>query len=154
VNFTTNTGTVSLAGFNVVPPDKYTVNPLTRYMQVTAYWKVSSPDIPALRVVALLIDNNGKEVYSSIDFPAISWCPTSSWQPGSIFVTSSSVLYIGNVPSGLAHVGLALLPLASAFGTIQAVQDRLPLQIVNAPKTVAPAKSKNALLLDTFKIVP
>jgi hypothetical protein len=123
-------------------------------MQVTAYWKVSSPDIPALRVVALLIDKNGKEVYSSIDFPAISWCPTSLWQPGNIFVTSSSVLYIGNVPSGLAHVGLALLPLASAFGTIQAVQDRLPLQIVNAPKTVASAKSKNALLLDTFKIVP
>ena len=68
-------------------------------------------------------------------------------------MTSSSVLYIGNVPTGLAHVGLALLPLTSAFGTIQAVQDRLPLQVVNAPKTVTPVKGKNALLLDTFKIV-
>ena len=60
---------------------------------------------------------------------------------------------IGNVPTGLAHVSIALLPLADPSGTIAPQQERLPLHIMNAPDTIVPTQGTNALQLDTFTIV-
>ncbi len=155
VDFSSNSGPsadISLVGYNVAPPNSFSV--ATRFMQVTAFWKVNTSSLPPLRVLVLLVDNNGKEQFSSIDFPALSWCPTSMWKPGMVLRTTSSDLYIGNVPGGLAHVAIALLPFASSFGTMSAVIDRLPLHIVRAPGTVTPVKGTNALQLDAFTIVP
>ena len=143
---------VSLVGYNVAPPQSFGV--ATRFMQVTAYWKVNAVTIPPLKILTILTDQNGKEEFSSVDFPTISWCPTISWQPGTIVRTVSSTLYLGNVPVGLAHVGLALLPFSVPFGTILTVADRVPLHIVSAPPSVSLISGTNALQIDSFTIVP
>jgi uncharacterized membrane protein len=155
VDFSSNGGSsadISLVGYSVAPPNSFPV--ATRFMQVTTFWMVNTSSPPPLRILALLFDNNGKEQFSSIDFPALSWCPTSTWRPGMVLRTASSTLYIGNVPNGLAHVAIALLPYASPSGTIGAVTDRLPFHIVSAPGAVTPVKGTNALQLDSFTIAP
>ncbi|GAC1568253.1 MAG: hypothetical protein NVS3B14_16860 [Ktedonobacteraceae bacterium] len=68
--------------------------------------------------------------------------------------TVSNTLYLGNVPPGLAHVGLALLPYNVPLGTIMAVTNRVPLQIVSAPPGVSLVQGTNALQIDSFSIVP
>jgi uncharacterized membrane protein len=141
---------LSLVGYSVAPPSSFSI--ATSFMQVTTYWKVNTVNLPPLKVLVLLLDKNGKEQFSSIDFPALAWCPTSAWKPGTVLRTDSSTLYIGNVPRGLAHVAIALLPFASSFGTIHAVSDRLPLHIVSAPGTVTTVAGANALQLYTFTI--
>jgi hypothetical protein len=157
VNFTPpqavdSSGQVSLVGYNVAPPQSFGV--ATRFMQVTAYWKVNVANTPPLKILTILTDQNGKEVFSSVDFPTISWCPTISWQPGTIVRTISSTLYIGNVPVGLAHVGLALLPFNVPFGTMLTVTNRVPLHIVSAPAGVSQITGTNALNIGSFTIVP
>ncbi|HLX56177.1 MAG TPA: DUF2079 domain-containing protein, partial [Ktedonobacteraceae bacterium] len=154
VNFTPAQGSssdVSLVGYDVAPPQSFGV--AMPFMQVTAYWKVNTPAMPPLKILTTLTDQNGKEEFSSVDFPAISWCPTASWQPGTIVRTVSSALYIGNVPAGLAHVGLALLPFGVPFGTIMTVTQRVPLHIVSAPAGVSLVPGTNALNIDSFTIV-
>ena len=143
---------VSLVGYNIAPPSSFGV--ATRFMQVTAYWKVNAVNTPPLKILTILTDQNGKEVFSSVDFPTISWCPTMTWQPGTIVRTVSSTLYIGNVPVGLAHVGLALLPFNVPFGTILTVTNRVPLHIVSAPAGVSQISGTNALQIGSFTIVP
>ncbi len=143
---------VSLVGYNVAPPQSFGV--ATRFMQVTAYWKVNAANTSPLKILTILTGQNGKEEFSSVDFPTISWCPTISWQPGTIVRTVSSTLYLGNVPVGLAHVGLALLPFATPFGTILTVTSRIPLHIVSAPAGVSLISGTNALQIDSFTIVP
>ncbi len=143
---------VSLVGYNVAPPQSFGV--ATRFMQVTAYWKVNAVNTPPLKILTLLTGQNGKEEFSSVDFPTISWCPTNSWQPGTIVRTVSSTLYLGNVPIGLAHVGLALLPFNVPLGTILTVTNRVPLHIVSAPAGVSLISGTNALQIDSFTIVP
>ncbi len=142
---------VSLVGYNVAPPQSFGV--ATIFMQVTAYWKVNAVHTPPLKILTILTDKNGKEEFSSVDFPTISWCPTISWQPGTIVRTVTSTLYLGNVPSGLAHVGLALLPFGVPFGTILTVTNRIPLHIVSAPAGVSLISGTNALQIGSFTIV-
>jgi uncharacterized membrane protein len=156
VDFTTTDGSndsLSLVGYSFSPPDSFTANANTRYMQVTTFWKVNTPTIPAMNIQVLLTNKSGKEEYSSTDFPALSWCPTSTWKPGTILRTASRTLYIGGVPTGLAHASIALLPVADPSGTIAPQHNRLPLHIVNAPDTIVPTPGTNALQLDTFTIV-
>src|SRR6266566_4715667 len=134
---------LSLVGYSFSPPDAFTANANTRYMQVTTFWRVNTPALPALRIQVLLTNKSAKEEYSSTDFPALSWCPTNNWKPGTILRATSRTLYIGNVPTGLAHVSIARLPLADPLGTIAAQRDRLPLHIVNAPGTIVPTQGTN-----------
>jgi uncharacterized membrane protein len=143
---------VSLVGYSVAPPQSFGI--ATRFMQVIAYWKVNVANTPPLKILTILTDQNGKEDFSSVDFPTISWCPTISWQPGTIIRTVSSTLYIGNVPVGLVHVGLALLPFTTPFGTILTVTNRVPLHIVSAPAGVSQMAGTNALQIDSFNNVP
>ncbi len=140
---------LSLVGYSVAPPQSFNIV-TPHYLQVTAYWKVNTPEPPPLRVQLLLFDENGKQEFSSFDFPALSWCPTSTWKPGTILRTTSSAVWIGNVPNGLAHVAIALLPFAASFGITSSVTERLPLQIYKAPQSVTPIKGTNALQLDSF----
>ncbi|HEU0002168.1 MAG TPA: DUF2079 domain-containing protein [Ktedonobacteraceae bacterium] len=143
---------VSLVGYNIAPPSSFGV--ATRFMQVTAYWKVNAVNTPPLKILTILTDQNGKEEFSSVDFPTISWCPTMMWQPGTIVRTVSSTLYIGNVPVGLAHVGLALLPFNVPFGTILTVTNRVPLHVISAPAGISQISGTNALQIGSFTIVP
>jgi uncharacterized membrane protein len=147
-----SSSTVSLVGYNVAPPQSFGV--ATRFMQITAYWRVNAANTQPLKILTVLTGQNGKEEFSSVDFPTISWCPTISWQPGTIVRTVSSTLYLGNVPVGLAHVGLALLPFAVPFGTMLTVTSRVPLHIVSAPAGVSLMSGTNALQIGSFTIVP
>ena len=154
VDFTSTGSTaanVSLIGYSFAPPNMFPANVLTRYMQVTTYWKLNTASLPPLRIVALLLDKAGKEQYASVDFPANSWCPTTTWKPGAFLRLTSSVLYIGAVPKGITHVAIALIPLGLPFGSSAATQARLPLQVVHAPGSVTPV-GLNALQLATFMI--
>ncbi len=155
VNFTTTDSTsadVSLIGYSFAAPNKFPANVLTQFMQVTTYWKLNASSLPPLRIVVLLLDKTGKEQYASIDFPANSWCPTTTWKQGEILRLRSSTLYIGTMPKGITHMAIALIPLGVSFGSSAAAQARLPLQVVHAPGSVAPVKGTNALQLTTFSI--
>ena len=151
-SFANSNTDLSLVGYSIAPPSSFSI--VTPFMQVTTYWRVNTSGPPPLKVLVLLIDKNGKQQYSSIDFPALSWCPTSSWKPGTVLRTISSTLWIGNVPNGLAHVAIALLPFASSFSTISSVTERLPLHIVKAPRMVTPVEGTNALQLDAITVGP
>jgi len=140
---------LSLVGYSVAPPTSFSII-TPYYLQVTAYWKVNTSALPPLRIQLLLFDTHGKQEFSSVDFPALSWCPTSTWKPGTILRTTSSAVWIGNVPNGLAHVAIALLPFAASSGITSSVTERLPLQIFKAPPPVTPIKGTNALQLDSF----
>ncbi len=153
VDFSLNTNSntaFSLIGYNITPPSSFSI--ISPFFQVTTYWKVNTSKLPPLRLQALLIGKNGKEIYSSIDFPSLSWCPTSSWKPGTIFRTTSDTLWIGNIPNGLAHVAIDLLPFAAPFSTVKSVTERLPLHILTGSQSVIPIEGTNALQLDVIKI--
>jgi uncharacterized membrane protein len=152
-SFNANSNTdFSLIGYSIAPPSSFNI--ISPFFQVTTYWRVNTSSPPPLRVQALLIDKNGKQLFSSLDFPALSWCPTSSWKPGTVFRTTSDTLWIGNMPKGLAHVAIALLPFAASFSTISSVTERLSLHIVKGPRVVAPVEGINALQLDAITIGP
>ena len=151
-NASSNAG-ISLIGYSVAPPKSFSVV-TPSYLQVTAYWKINTPELPPLFIQLLLFDNHGKQQFSSVDFPALSWCPTNTWKPGTILRTTSSALWIGNVPNGLAHVAIALVPFGSSFNSMNSVTERLPLHIINAPRVVAPVEGTNALQLDAITIGP
>jgi uncharacterized membrane protein len=152
-SFNTNSNTAfSLIGYSIKPPGSFNI--ISPFFQVTTYWRVNTSSPPPLRAQAILIGKNGKQLYSSFDFPALSWCPTSSWKPGTVFRITSDTLWIGNMPNGLAHVAIALLPFTASFSTISAVTERLSLHIVAAPRAVTPVKGTNALQLDAIKIGP
>jgi len=123
-------------------------------MQVTTYWKVNTPTLPPLRVLVLTTDAAGGKHFASTDFPAASWCPTNTWEPGMVLSLASKIFSLHHVPTGLAQVSLALLPLAHPSSTMMDEQDWLPLHIVNAPGTVTPASGDKALQLATITIVP
>jgi len=143
------TDSLSLVGYSVSPPKSFSI--VTPYfVQATTYWKVNTSQIPPLHIELLLFDSHGKEEFSSIDFPALSWCPTSTWKPGTILRITSSTLWIYNVPNGLAHVAIALLPFNASFSTISSVAERLPLQKVKAPASVTPIEGANAIQLESF----
>ena len=106
--------------------------------------------LPPLHIQLLLFDVHGKAQFSSVDFPALSWCPTSTWKPGTILRISSSAQWIGGVPNGLVHVAIALLPFAASSDITSSVKERLPLQIIKAPPSVTPIVGTNALQLESF----
>lgn len=149
LNATLNTA-FSLIGYNITPPSSFNI--YSPFFQVTTFWKVNTSSPPPLRVQALLIGKNGKQLFSSVDFPALSWCPTNSWKPGTVFRTTSDTLWIGNMPNGLAHVAIALLPFSASFSTINSVTERLSLHIVTGSQDVISVEGTNALQLDAIKI--
>jgi uncharacterized membrane protein len=142
-------GDLSLVGYSVAPPKSFSIiTPF--YMQVTSYWKVNTPQLPPLHIQLLLFDVHGKAQFSSVDFPALSWCPTSTWKPGTILRISSSAQWIGGVPNGLVHVAIGLLPFAASYDIRSSLTERLPLQIIKTPPLVTPIEGTNALQLDSF----
>lgn len=141
---------ISLVGYSVAPPQSFLV--VTPLMQVTAYWRVNTAKMPQLRVLTTLLDKHEKEEFSSMDFPALSWCPVRTWKPGTIVRTVSSTLYVGNVPHGIAQVAIALLPYDVPFGTKEAVTHRVPLHIVNAPGNVAVTPGTNTVQVEKITV--
>ncbi len=154
VTFTSSkpSATMNLVGYGVATPQIFSLS--TSYMQVITYWQVSAPVTLPLQVIALIVDKSGQEHLATTYFPGISWCPTTKWQPGTVLQISSGIFYLGAIPTGIAHVSIALLPLAHPSSTILDVQDRLSLHIMNAPGTVTATQGTNTLQLATIELAP
>lgn len=135
-------GTVSLVGFQVYRPGAS--------LQVTTYWKVSQGTIPPLRIDIALLNGAGREVFSSDSFDGAFWCPSYTWEAGTIVQMQSDLFYIGNVPRGPSRLTLALLPSGTASGTINSSNRGLSPQIVRAPATVMIVQGRNLLQLQAF----
>ena len=153
VNFTLpgqNQGGISLIGYQVALPNTFSI--ITRYLQVTTYWRVNQASIPALQIKTSLVNDAGTEMFASEDFSGIHWCPSNTWQSGKVIAMTTSLQYIGNVPDGPAHVTIALLPNNLPSGTIGGNNDELPFQVVQAPGTVKALQGKNVLQLQTFTV--
>ena len=155
VNFASNsssTAVISLVGYDVVVPTSY--NSSSSHIQVATDWRVNTMNIPPLQVLMMLTDKNGKEQFESADFPALSWCPSSTWKPGTIMRIVTSNLDVSMMPHGLTHVAIALLPFSTSNNSSAEVPDQLPFVIVHAPSTVKPIEGTHALQLNTLTISP
>jgi hypothetical protein len=105
-------------------------------------------------MLIIVTDKNGKDHFATFDVPALSWCPTDTWQPGTEFFTVSEVFRLMGIPDGLAYVSIALLPVTHPFSTIMDEQGWFPVQVVNAPHTVVSNHGGKALQVSTVRIVP
>ena len=143
---------MNLIGYSVAAADPF--SDTAGYMQVTTFWQVTGPTPQPLQVLALLNDVNGAEHVASFDFPAETWCPTNSWQPGAIYELQSKIFNPGNAPNGLAHVAIALVPLTQPLNTLRDITSRVPFQIVRAPETVTAKQGTKALQLAAITIIP
>ena len=154
VSFTQRgSGKMSLVGY-----DYSGAGPLSKetgYVNVTTYWRVESPIATPLQLIIIMQRDNDKDYIVSNDVPELLWCQTNTWKPGQIIrVTSRDFnLQASDIPDGLAHLSIALLPLVQSSSTIMDVQARLPLQILNAPQTVTTRRGTDALQLMPLTIV-
>lgn len=152
VSFANAANTMDLAGYSVAAVNPSSI--ASGYMQVTTDWKVIYPTETAMQVIVFMTDSSGKEYYVSGGFPGFNWCPTNTWTPGTMLQLTSNVLAMPKMPTGLAHVSIAVLPLTQPYSTIMKVQDRLPVHIVNASGTIAPTQGTNGLELTTLRLIP
>lgn len=143
---------LNLVSYGVAAPSTFSMN--ANYIQITTYWQINAPTRLPVQIVALIVDKNGKEHFASTYFPALSWCPTDTWKPGMLVRVTSGAFFIGAIPTGLAHVSIALVPLAQPYSTIMNVHSRLEVQVVKAPTTVTDPQGTNALQLATITLVP
>jgi hypothetical protein len=137
-------GTVSLVGFEVKRPGTL--------LQVVTYWKVDQGVIPPLRLYTSLLNSANQEIFGSDSFMQSFWCPSSTWQPGTIVQVQTDMLYIGNLPGGLSHLTLSLLPYEATSGTINTSNQGLSPRIVQAPAAVTAVQGRNLLQLQTFTL--
>ncbi len=154
VSFTgvTNTAnSMNLVGYSVAAANPSSI--VSGYLQVTTDWKVSSPTQTPMQVIVFMTDSSGKEYFATGGFLGFNWCPTNTWAPGTLLQFTSSVLAMPKMPIGLAHVSIAVLPLTQPYSTIMSVKDRLAVQVVNAPGTVAPTQGTNGLELMTLRLI-
>ncbi len=155
VSFTSATNaadTMNLAGYSVAAANPSSI--ASGYFQVTTYWQVSNPTQTPFQVIVFMTDSSGKEYLVSGGFLAFNWCPTNTWTPGAVLQLTSNVLAMPKMPTGLAHVSIAILPLTHPYSTIMSVQDRLPVQVVKASGAVAPTPGTNGLELTTLRLIP
>jgi hypothetical protein len=138
------TGTLSLVGFQVNRPGAF--------LQVVTYWKVSQGFIPPLHIYTSILNSANQEVFGTDNFAGSFWCPSSTWEPGTFIQMRTDMLYIGDVPRGLSHLALSLLPYSSTSGTISSSNQGVALHIVQAPETVSAVQGRNLLQLQMFTL--
>ncbi len=144
--------TMNLIGYGVAAPSTFSMG--ANYIQITTYWQTNTPTTLPVQIVALIVDKNGHEHFATTYFPALSWCPTDTWKPGTVLRVTSGAFFIGAIPTGLAHVSIALVPLVHPYGTIMDIQARLALHVVNARSVIADPEGTSALQLATITLVP
>ncbi|QBD82353.1 DUF2079 domain-containing protein [Ktedonosporobacter rubrisoli] len=145
---------IDLLGFSVGAPDTFSHS--GGYMSVATYWRISAPITSALQVLFIMEGSDGREYFASTDVPSLLWCQTNMWQPDKVIRLESRVfgLQRSHVPNGLAHISVALLPMAQPSSKIMDIHARLPLHVVNVPGTVSPTDGTNALQLKSMTLVP
>ncbi|GCE25303.1 hypothetical protein KDA_07870 [Dictyobacter alpinus] len=146
-------GNVQLAGFQVGASSPFSRT--NGYGTLTTYWRVNQAGKLPLQELIFLQGSNGREYFVSTDVSDLAWCPTQTWKPGSIVRLQSRTFNLqkSDISNGLAQMSIALLPQAQSSSTIMDVQARLPLQVLNAPRTVSVNQRTKALQLMPLTIV-
>jgi uncharacterized membrane protein len=154
VTFMAPGGDLRLIGADVGAPDKFSRT--AGYMTVTTYWQVEAPVTSALQILFLANGSDGKEYLMTTNVPALFWCETNTWRPGSVIRLTSGVfgLQRSHVPNGLVHISMALVPLTQPSSKIMDVNARLPLRVMQVPDSVSPTRGTNALQLKPIKLTP
>jgi len=147
---TTASASMKLVGLSAVYPGVFSLN--AGSMQITTYWKVTAPTPFPVQLLALVTDKNGKNHFATNDFPALSWCPTNTWRPGTTISVVSDLFLLRGIPNGLAHVSLARLPATHPFSTIMDEQSWFSLQVVNG--SGISTHETRALQVATISVVP
>ncbi len=152
-NPATSNAAMNLVGYDVDTSIPFSVS--SDSLSVTTYWKVVAPLNTPLQVVTFMTDKRGKEYQGTSDFPAVSWCQTHTLKAGMTIRLTSRLFNVqaNRVPTGLAHVSVALVPLLQDGRTIMDVQARLPLHIVQAPPSVSLTHGTKAVQLMTLPTV-
>jgi uncharacterized membrane protein len=145
-----SSASMNLVGLSAVYPRVFSLN--AGSIQITTYWKVSTPTPFPVQLLALVIDKNGKNHFATNDFPAVSWCPTNAWQPGATISIVSDSFVLRGIPKGVAHISLALLPVTQPFSTIMDEQSWFSVQTVNG--SGVSTHEGRALQVATVSIVP
>jgi hypothetical protein len=153
VTFNTNDGSaMNMVGMLIYPPRVFSLHHSS--MQISTYWRVSAPTASPVRLLVVVTDKNGKDKFATVDFPAISWCPTNTWQPGTVISVMTGVFFLSKIPNGLAHVSLALLPVTHPSSTIMNEESWYSLHVIHAPVPVMSNHGGKALQLAVISIVP
>ena len=153
VTFNTNDGSaLNMVGVKAYAPRVFSLRNTS--MQISTYWRVSAPTASPARLLVIVTDKNGKDHFATIDFPAISWCPTNTWQPGTVISVMTDVFLLSKIPNGLAHVSLAILPVTHPFSTIMNEQSWYSLHVIHGSIPVTSNHGGKALQLAVVSIVP
>ena len=145
--------TLDLIGYDVTAPVPFSVS--GNSLSVTTYWKVVTPTSIPLQVLTFMTDKNGKEYQGTSDFPAVQWCQTQTLRAGTLIQFTSRLFNVSgaHVPTGIAHVSFALVPLLLNGSRIMNVHLRLPLHIVDAPTSVSLTQGTNAVQVMALRTV-
>ncbi len=143
---------LNLVGLNVVTPSVYSLT--AGSMQISLLWKTNAATQMPARILVMVTDTNGKDHFATIDFPALEWCPTNTWQQGQVYSTISDIFLLSRIPNGLAHVSIVLLPVTYPFNTIMGQQSWYPVHVTNTSVPVVGSHANTALQVATISIVP
>lgn len=123
-------------------------------LQIITDWKINAPITTPVQMLAQVTDTHGVNHRISTVFPALAWCPTTTWKPGTIVAVVSDIFSMPHIPNGLAQISLALLPAAQPFSTIMNEHAWLPVHIVHAPGAITYSNRSHSLKLASITIVP
>ncbi len=143
---------INLVGLHVVTPKVYSLS--TGAMQISLLWKVNAATQVPMRILVMVADTNGMEHYATIDFPALEWCPSNTWQQGQVYSTISDIFLLSHIPNGLAHVSIVLLPVTYPFSMIMDGHRWYAVQVANPTVSLVGSHANTALEVATIKIVP
>lgn len=140
-----STGSMNLIGFSAGVPSTLSIS--AGYLSLTTYWEVSNTIEMPLQQIIMITDKNGHEHLASTDVPSVYWCQTNTWKPRMIVRITSRVFSLRtiNLPRGPAHLSFALIPLLQPAKDIMNEEVRLPIRVLQAPKTVTAIPGTNAL---------
>ncbi|WP_201369086.1 DUF2079 domain-containing protein [Ktedonobacter robiniae] len=134
--FSAGTGSLQLLGYDATLNSKYENAKTHQYDRtdvhatISTYWKVVQPIRVSQQIAFIMETSDGQEHLASTDVPLLNWCQSSTWKPGDVIKMQSNDFSLAPqnttvLPKGLAHLSMALLPLAQPSSTIMDVQARL-----------------------------
>ena len=159
--FSSGSGSIQLLGYDATLNSKhenaktYQYDRTDVHATITTYWEVVRP-IPVSQQIAFVMEtSDGQQHLSSTDVPLLNWCQSSTWKPGDVIKMQSNNFFLTTqggkpLPKGLAHLSVALLPLAQPSSTIMDVQARLHVDMEKSQNGAE--VNQNARLLRLFAL--
>ncbi len=145
---------MSLVGFRI--NTLYQFSKSAGYMTVTTYWKVENPISQPLQPAVFLVGSDGKDYLVSTDFPASFWCQTNIWKPGAIMALTTRVfgLQASNIPTGVAKMAIALVPMIQSSDTMSYIRKSLPAHVASGAAQVVSTKTATMVEIAPLQIIP